>query len=197
MSAFARAKLASQPAKNVETDEIETSALAPIQQQEAFATSIGATPYNGHHSDELRSSPVSDDDIVIETKSPPKSAPDVRLSSFVPTPDNSIEYSDEEVHFKLPHNKSVVFVGEYDLQVLQGIVTVYGAILHASNTVHRVYAPSTHALPAIVARRGDAELVLWPPRKTMQGLGRVSPLFRRIWAGKERMPTFMPVSTKR
>lgn len=194
MSAFARAKLAQQPAKA--SYSIVTNATEDVtdEQQESFAASVGATPYNGHHSDGIYSGAVSDEENVVEPLVKPTQI--VQLSTFLPDATNSIAYSDEELHFRLPHNKSVVFVGEYDLQVLEGTVTIYGALLHASEKVHRVYAPSTHALPALVARRGDAEVVLWPPSKTMRGLSKLSPLYRKIWAVIERKPAFVPVSDK-
>lgn len=184
------------PTETFKSNEEESIGVnvGATQQQERFAASVGATPYDGHHSNGLPSGTVSDDGIETSLDPPVKSPQRVQLSTFVPTPETAIEHSDEEVHFKLPHNESVVFIGEYDLQVLEGTVTIYGAILHASEEVYRVYAPSTHALPAIVARRADAEVVLWPPTKAMRGLSKISPAYRRIWAGEERKPTFKPVS---
>lgn len=40
-------------------------------------------------------------------------------------------------------------LGQYDIRVQKGAVSLMGAILHAGSTAYRVHAPSTHALPVI------------------------------------------------
>lgn len=45
--------------------------------------------------------------------------------------------------------QTLAVLGQYDLWVQRGAVSLMGAILHAGSTAHRVHAPSTHALPII------------------------------------------------
>ncbi len=70
-----------------------------------------------------------------------------------------------------------------------------GVILHASSTAHRVYAPSTHSLPAIrcvpdpfssTAQETKIEIV--PCKSGLRLLRQLSPRFGRIWNDK-RTPT--------
>lgn len=53
-----------------------------------------------------------------------------------------------------------MILGTCTLWVKHGAVSLYGATIQASTAVHRVYAPSTHALPAIEALSSKAEFQL-------------------------------------
>lgn len=72
-------------------------------------------------------------------------------------------------------------VGEYDLAVLSGIVTIYGAVLRPQSGRKRVFAPSTQALPQIQARQDDTTIRLCRVKSSIAKLERLSPLFRNIW----------------
>lgn len=78
--------------------------------------------------------------------------------------------------------EGITCVGEYTLEVLRGIATVYGSAVHPNSGPQHVYAPSTHALPRIVPLRDDTCVRLSRVRSTLRRLEKVSPLFRNIWA---------------
>ena len=75
---------------------------------------------------------------------------------------------------------SVTFLGEYDLEVLSGVVTIYGAVLHPGRGVQRVYAPSVSPLPVIQPWKQDATIRVTSVKSGLQDIERLSPLFRSI-----------------
>lgn len=86
----------------------------------------------------------------------------------------------------------MVLVGQYDLWVKAGVVSILGAKLHASARLYRVYAPSTHSLPVIKCVSGGindyTEIEL---RSFRNGLGRlenISNLYQRIWNCEHTIP---------
>lgn len=82
---------------------------------------------------------------------------------------------------KLGQGESALPVGEYDLEVLEGVATVYGLVLRPESGAHRIYAPSTHALPKVTARRRGTTIRLSHVILSLSGLEKLSPLFRNIW----------------
>jgi polynucleotide 5'-hydroxyl-kinase GRC3/NOL9 len=82
---------------------------------------------------------------------------------------------------KLDDAETATFVGEYDLRVKTGIVMIYGAVLRASSQKHRVYAPTTHALPTVMAKGGVAEVDIISVSRSMDILTKVSPLWTKLW----------------
>lgn len=81
----------------------------------------------------------------------------------------------------------MVVLGQYDLWVKRGIVSLMGAKLHPSSQVYRVYAPSTHSLPVIkciAGVGGEAEVELKSCHSGLSRLQDVSPLYQRIWNGQ-------------
>ena len=79
-------------------------------------------------------------------------------------------------------------IGQYELWVRKGAVTISGTLLHASAKLYRVYAPSTHALPVIRYLRSPfgpayqpAEITLYSLSTNIRLLGRVSLKLMRIW----------------
>lgn len=113
-----------------------------------------------------------------------KSGRDVTLSSFERTARNVTEADDDLLELSLCNGESITCIGEYDIQVVRGAVTVYGALLQHPTVPQRVYAPSTHALPQIVARRDDTTIRLAHVKSNLRKLEKLSPLFRNIWAAK-------------
>lgn len=78
-------------------------------------------------------------------------------------------------------------LGQYDLWVKRGVVSVMGAKLHPSSQVYRVYAPSTHSLPVIkcvAGVDGEAEVELKSCNSGLSRLRDVSPLYQRVWNGE-------------
>ncbi|KAL9609589.1 MAG: hypothetical protein Q9167_005662 [Letrouitia subvulpina] len=105
-----------------------------------------------------------------------------------------------ELSLRLRENDTIILIGQYDLWVRKGAVSLYGAVLHPSSQLHRVYAPSTHALPSLRLAPNPygpakqiAEITLSACKSRIRLLNQLSPKFSRIWNPKdtsidERMP---------
>ena len=81
-----------------------------------------------------------------------------------------------------------MLIGQYDLWVRKGAVSVFGGLFHASSELHRIYAPSTHALPKIKAipnpfdgSNQAAEVTLLSCSSRVRLLKNVLSKFVRIW----------------
>ncbi|MCJ1359414.1 MAG: Polynucleotide 5'-hydroxyl-kinase grc3 [Icmadophila ericetorum] len=70
-----------------------------------------------------------------------------RCSTFIPSVDNVLEDTENAWTIRLENGETVTLIGQYELWVRVGTISVLGALLHASPQVHRIYAPSTHSLP--------------------------------------------------
>ena len=115
-------------------------------------------------------------------------APGVRsLSSFQPTKHNIVERSEHEYTINLD-NGTLCLIGHYDLWVRKGALSVSGAILYASPSVHRIYATSIHALPLIRPIRDpfgpptqQTLLTIYDVSSGLRALSEISPRFSRLW----------------
>lgn len=81
---------------------------------------------------------------------------------------------------RLQQGESILPVGEYDLEVIEGGATVYGLVLRPEGGTNRIYAPSTHALPKVTARRNGTVLRLSHVTSSLGALEKLCPLFRNI-----------------
>lgn len=86
--------------------------------------------------------------------------------------------------------QSLALIGQYDLWVRNGAISIHGAILHAGSAKHRVYAPSTHSLPIIKpainpygAYGQSAEVKVVSCRSRIRLLQEISSEFGKIWNG--------------
>ena len=91
----------------------------------------------------------------------------------------------------LDQGQEIFITGEYCLEVIQGVVRIYGAILtprSCSGSI-RICAPATHAIPGVLSMVDESILRLTPAEsdpKQMQSinlLSRLSPHFSNIWSG--------------
>ncbi|KAL4763871.1 putative RNA processing protein Grc3 [Aspergillus foveolatus] len=98
---------------------------------------------------------------------------------------NNIVYSDEDtLCVRIQEKLSIVLIGQYDLWVKRGVVSLMGAKLHPSPRVYRVYAPSTHSLPVIkcvTGVNGAAEVEFKSCHSGITRLRDLSPLYQRLW----------------
>lgn len=82
----------------------------------------------------------------------------------------------------LNKGRSIAVFGQCDLEVLEGAISIYGAVLTRSSGKKRIYAWSIDALPLIKSIVGQgAKMVLYhisAPDERVDALGRLSPLFR-------------------
>jgi len=140
---------------------------------------VAEQPYDGRLSDAMNEDDTNGFDVL---QSPPRSGSNALLSTFdVNGPDVSAGQIDGAMEIKLLAGRSAMFVGEYLLEVLEGVVSVYGALLHPGSGAHHVYAPSTHALPQVVARTDDTSIRICSLPSSLKDLDKLSPLFRNIW----------------
>ncbi|KAI5288416.1 Polynucleotide 5'-hydroxyl-kinase grc3, partial [Ascosphaera aggregata] len=89
------------------------------------------------------------------------------------------------VCIRLKLKSTLAVIGQYDLWVKRGVMSISGAKLHPSPRLYRVYAPSSRSLPIIksVSTSGDyAEIELRSIVNTNgpYGLNKLSPLYDRI-----------------
>ncbi|PGG95448.1 hypothetical protein AJ79_10053 [Helicocarpus griseus UAMH5409] len=92
---------------------------------------------------------------------------------------------------KMRGKKNLTLIGQYDLWVKRGVVSIMGAKLHPSPRLYRVYAPSTHSLPVIKCVSGIEDYAEVEIRSCNNGLCRLknlSNLYHRIWNSKEPVP---------
>ncbi|KAL4785933.1 hypothetical protein BJX76DRAFT_366551 [Aspergillus varians] len=98
---------------------------------------------------------------------------------------SNIVYSDEHtLCVRIPEKMSIVLIGNYDLWVKRGVVSLMGAKLHPSPRLYRVYAPSTHSLPVIkcvTGVEGAAEVEFTSCHSGVSRLRDLSPLYQRVW----------------
>ncbi|PTU25177.1 hypothetical protein P175DRAFT_0451630 [Aspergillus ochraceoroseus IBT 24754] len=101
---------------------------------------------------------------------------------------NNIVYSDEDtLCVRIREKLSFVLIGQYDLWVKRGVVSLMGAKLHPSPRVYRVYAPSTHSLPVLKCVSGvdgAAEVEFKSCHSGIYRLRELSPLYQRVWNHK-------------
>ncbi|KAK3656250.1 Polynucleotide 5'-hydroxyl-kinase grc3 [Elasticomyces elasticus] len=185
LSAFAAARLAKQP-KNVHVSA-KTAVEVPA------ATVLAQVPYDGHHDDIV--SDIESEDVEIVTAPPPKLATtsDFALSTCQLARATVTDQTTGSVTVTLRNDETLCCVGEYDLRVLEGVATVYGAVMHPNMGAQRVYAPSTQALPVITGRRNRTTIQLDHVKSTIRTLDRLSPLFRNIWTREDINRTFQPL----
>lgn len=82
----------------------------------------------------------------------------------------------------------IILVGQCDLWVRHGAVSIYGAVLHASSKLYRIYAPTIHALPVVRpiinpygSNAQSTEVSLVSCGSRIQTLKNISSRFRHIW----------------
>lgn len=110
----------------------------------------------------------------------PKLQP-VTLSTFVPRTGNVVQGDESCLQFILQENETATFIGDYEISLTSGIVTIYGSVLRPSTGAQRVYAPSISALPQIQARQPNTTVRISSVRSGLRKLAKLSPLFRNIW----------------
>ncbi|KAI7219106.1 hypothetical protein KC333_g3151 [Hortaea werneckii] len=175
LSAFAVARLAKQ----------SKATPAPASPPPLATVIIGDEAYSNHADEHADGGAESDYDHAIENVQgnarSPKASSCMVLSAFDRTA-NSPDRKDGSVTVTIHNSQYVTCVGEYNLQVLQGLATLYGAVVHPGSGLQKVYAPSTHALPSITARRDNTVIRLSNVNSSMRKLDNLSPNFRNIWA---------------
>jgi polynucleotide 5'-hydroxyl-kinase GRC3/NOL9 len=164
LSAFAAAKLARQSLP---------STPEPPQTLGALDSILHAI------SEDVEDDAVEVDASTIASYQPTSTTAPLRLSTCDHANVNS---SSDCLELTLHTDQTATIVGQYNLAVISGIVTIYGAVLRANSATQGVYAPSTHALPQIHARQNATIIRISSIRSGLRKLEKLSPLFRNIWA---------------
>ncbi|KAI1821626.1 hypothetical protein F4861DRAFT_451194 [Xylaria intraflava] len=114
----------------------------------------------------------------------------VNFTSFRPSKGNFRKKKDNVLQLKLEEGERLVIFGSYGVRVESGEVTVYGATLGASKDVFWIHAPQSHALPVIrCTDDANVELHPHPGARELKELGRLSPLFRKLWWEDPSLPS--------
>lgn len=78
----------------------------------------------------------------------------------------------------------LVILGQFEISVQKGQITLLGATLQPSKSKYKVYVPLSHSLPVIRCLATDiskAEICLHQFESGLEPLRRLSPLFGRLW----------------
>ncbi|OKP14661.1 Polynucleotide 5'-hydroxyl-kinase grc3 [Penicillium subrubescens] len=100
---------------------------------------------------------------------------------------NIIYADDDTMCVRIKEKTNLALLGQYELWVKRGVVSLMGAKLHPSARAFRVYAPSTHSLPVIKCVSGvdgEAEVEIKSCKSGLARLRDFSPLYQKIWNGE-------------
>ncbi|SMY29142.1 unnamed protein product [Zymoseptoria tritici ST99CH_1A5] len=185
LSAVAAARLAQTSRSHAKSEELDAEIVDDI------AASVAEEPYDDRQSD------ISSlDDSPEPLEAPQQITAKVVLSSFQANAKKIVADDSQKLELVLKADESVTFVGEYKLEILRGVVTIYGAMIYPELGPQRVYAFSTQALPSIMARKDDSAFRVTSIKSGIPKLAKLSPLFRNIGAdGEPKHRSFMLLST--
>ncbi|MCJ1286197.1 Polynucleotide 5'-hydroxyl-kinase grc3 [Xylographa opegraphella] len=174
------------PVSNLEVSAAREEDVAPDSRESSTAKD-GGSQISSLSSD-LDYDPEEGSDLNDPVILKPKHFIRVPLSSFSSSDGNIVRSSTRECKIRLTDGDILTPVGQYDLWVRKGTVSILGAVLHPSPKLHRVYAPSSHSLPSIRHLRNPfgpaqqpAEISIYSCTSRIRLLRRVSRKFRRIW----------------
>ncbi|CAG8961297.1 hypothetical protein HYFRA_00013758 [Hymenoscyphus fraxineus] len=114
----------------------------------------------------------------------PVNRPSVALSTFKPSKENVKELKNGGLLVRLSPGERLVILGQYEMTVQKGEITLLGATLTASKKSYTVYSPSSHSLPVIRCSATDiksAEICFQPHKSGLETLQDLSPLFGKLW----------------
>lgn len=115
-----------------------------------------------------------------QPQAPPR-GPAEELSSWFPTRKNVRERPGNAVRLTLQSRDTLAFMGQYELQVVSGGISLYGAIFTPASRSRQVFAPITHPIPMIKGLSGQTEIEIRPGATFITELSDVVSLYRKIW----------------
>ncbi|KAK2831904.1 hypothetical protein FQN49_007051 [Arthroderma sp. PD_2] len=116
------------------------------------------------------------------------------------TKDNIVYTRRNAICLQLNLKTTLAIVGQFDIWVKRGVVSIMGAKLYPCPTVYRVYAPSTHSLPVIKSVSGPdgyAEVEIISYNDGLPQLNRISNLYDRIWSGQGESAAKSPLAPEK
>ncbi|KAH7156828.1 hypothetical protein EDB81DRAFT_401382 [Dactylonectria macrodidyma] len=106
----------------------------------------------------------------------------IQYSSFRPSQRNHRIRGGGVVELRLEESERFMVLGSFGIRVVRGEVTIAGACLRPSETIQWVHAPHCHAIPVLrTAENTGLELHSDNTARGLRQLGRLSPLFRKMW----------------
>ncbi|KAF7544996.1 hypothetical protein G7Z17_g9521 [Cylindrodendrum hubeiense] len=143
------------------------------------------------HAARLKSVDASSDGLVnAASESTDSSQKIIQYSSFRPTKRNHRIKVGGVVELRLEQSERFLVLGSFGIRVLRGEVTIAGACLRPSDTIQWVHAPHCHAVPVLrSAENTGLELHPDSNARGLRQLGRLSPLFRKMWNEPSDVPS--------
>ncbi|XWW99294.1 hypothetical protein V2A60_007303 [Cordyceps javanica] len=113
----------------------------------------------------------------------------VPYSSFRLNKQNHRKSKDGYSELRLTNSERFIVLGSFGIKVRSGEVSILGATLTASETIHWIHSPHCHALPVIrTSEKTRLELHNDRADGSLLCLSSLSPLYQRIWHEKEGQP---------
>ncbi|ROT35775.1 GRC3 protein [Sodiomyces alkalinus F11] len=104
------------------------------------------------------------------------------FSTFKLTKQNSRKLSGGILRLKLVESERFVVLGSFGVRVINGEVTVAGALLRPSESIAWIHASHSYAIPVLrCSDETSLELHPHPNAAELRGLEKLSPLFRGLW----------------
>ncbi|ESZ96791.1 hypothetical protein SBOR_2792 [Sclerotinia borealis F-4128] len=110
--------------------------------------------------------------------------PSIALSTFRPSEDNTKVLKGRILVLKLAPGERLVILGQCNLEVTEGQITILGSFIKASKLKYQIYAAASQSLPVI--RCPDDEINptvirLYQSDCGIRSLESLSPLFGKLW----------------
>ncbi|KAI9822464.1 MAG: Polynucleotide 5'-hydroxyl-kinase grc3 [Pycnora praestabilis] len=139
---------------------------------------------------------LSSENSVRSSARTPELPPVRRLSTFNCTNRNIISNVKRAILLRMRPEETLAILGQYDLCVRKGTVSLLGANLQASSSIYRVYASVINPLPAIqcmdpgpsaegIPSEG-AEVELQHCMHGLRPLRKISPKYGRLWNDRSK-----------
>ncbi|KAA8566504.1 hypothetical protein EYC84_009063 [Monilinia fructicola] len=128
--------------------------------------------------------PAMGPDFIAEGNGPGEDSHNHISSHLKPSEDNTKVLEKRTLVLNLAPGERLVLLGQCDLEVVEGQITILGSILKASALRHQIYAAASHSLPVIRCPDGEinpAVLHLHQSDRGMRSLESLSPLFGKLW----------------
>ncbi|KAL8798674.1 MAG: hypothetical protein Q9182_006485 [Xanthomendoza sp. 2 TL-2023] len=110
-----------------------------------------------------------------------------QLLKYIPTDNDTTGHSENDITLRLVDD-ILILIGQYEIWVRKGAISILGAVLYPSSSAHRVFAPSTHSLPVIRPVRNPfgppdqpVEISILSFQCGIRLLKQISPMFGLIW----------------
>ncbi|PBP20836.1 RNA processing protein [Diplocarpon rosae] len=168
------------------TDTTETPILKASSAEDAKTQTVVVEEVRPQHRPDLG----DETQFSINSESHTKSQeiqvqrPSVALSSYKPNKNNLKYLGSGTLCLKLEPGERLVILGQYEISVRKGQVTLMGSTLQQSSTFYRVFAASSHSLPVIRCSSTEvnsAEVLLRVCSSGINLLEKLSSLFGRLW----------------